>query len=240
MAGPETVDTYEAGAKASFRGAMPGYFNIAAFYNNFRDQQIAVNTVIAQAFIGTIQPAQVIANAGRSRMWGIEVDASIRPFEGLKLDASYAYLNTRLISIVAPPLPIFYEQLTPVALPGGPLAQSPKNRLSVTATYTLPLAESLGKLSIGGTFTHTDANQVHTQAFAPTQYIVQAQDYLNLNVDWESVGGSPIDLAFFMTNVTNQKRVSYPLAIYQFGGYEAGYLNLPRMWGFRLKYRFGE
>ena len=37
----EKVDTYEIGAKASFRGgALSGYFNVAAFYNDFTDQQL--------------------------------------------------------------------------------------------------------------------------------------------------------------------------------------------------------
>ncbi|MBW8754020.1 MAG: TonB-dependent receptor [Sphingomonadales bacterium] len=237
---PEKVDTFEAGAKASFRGAVQGYFNIAAFYNNFTNQQIAVNTVVAPAYQGVVAPSQIIANAGKSRIWGVEVDASARLFEGLKLDVSYAYLNTKLVSIVPPPLPVFYSQLIPVATVGGPLAQSPKNRVTVTATYTLPLDESIGKISVGGTFTHTDANQVHTQFFAPTTYKVPSIDQLNLNVDWNSVGGMPVDLSFFMTNVTNTKRFVYPIATYQTTGAESVYLNQPRMWGFRLKYRFGD
>jgi iron complex outermembrane receptor protein len=237
---PEKVDTYEAGAKATFRGAVPGYFNIAAFYNNFTNQQIAVNTVIAPAYQGIVAPSQIIANAGKSRIWGIEIDASARPFQGFKVDVSYAYLNTKLVSIVPPPLPVFYSQLIPVATVGGPLAQSPKNRVTMTATYTLPLDESVGKVSIGGTFTHTDANQVHTQFFAPTTYKIKAIDDLNLNVDWDSVGGMPVDLSFFMTNVTNLKRYIYPIATYQTTGAESVYLNQPRMWGFRMKYRFGD
>ncbi|MGE3690995.1 MAG: TonB-dependent receptor [Novosphingobium sp.] len=237
---PEKVDTFEIGAKTSFRGAMPGYFNIAAFYNDFSNQQIAVNTVIAPDWVSRIAPSQIIANAGKSRIWGIEIDASVRPFAGFKLDASYAYLNTRLVSITPPPLPEFYSQLIPVAEVGGPLAQSPKNRLTLTATYKLPLSDTIGDVSVGATYTHTDANEVHTQFFAPTQFKVPAQDQLNLNVGWESVAGTPMDLSFFMTNVTNEKRVVYPIATYQTTGAESVYLNMPRMWGFRLKYRFGD
>ncbi|MBV1691897.1 TonB-dependent receptor [Novosphingobium sp. G106] len=237
---PEKVDTFEAGAKTSVGGAVAGYFNIAAFYNNFTNQQIAVNSVVAPAYAAVIAPSQIIANAGKSRIWGIEVDASARPFQGLRLDLSYAYLNTKLISIVPPALPVFFSDLQPAADVGGPLAQSPKNRVTVTATYTLPLDESIGKISLGGTFTHTDANQVHTQRFAPTTFKVQAVDMLNLNASWDSVGGLPVDLSFFMTNVTNIKRYVYPIATYQTTGAESVYLNQPRMWGFRAKYRFGE
>jgi iron complex outermembrane receptor protein len=237
---PEKVDTFEAGAKTSFSGAIAGYFNVAAFYNNFTSQQIAVNSVVAAAYQAVIAPSQIIANAGKSRIWGVEVDASARLFEGLRVDASYAYLDTKLISITPPTLPVFFSDLQPVAAVGGPLAQSPKNRVTLTATYTLPLDDSIGRISFGGTFTHTDANQVHTQRFAPTTYKVKSQDLLNLNVDWDSVGGTPIDLSFFMTNVTNMKRFIYPIATYQTTGAESVYLNQPRMWGLRVKYRFGD
>jgi len=237
---PETVDTYEVGAKTSYRGAVPGYLNIAAFYNNFRDQQIAANAVVAPAYINIIPPSQAIINAGKSRIWGIEVDASARLFEGFKIDAAYAYLNTKLKSITLPPTPIFFSQLRPAAQVGEPLAQSPKNRVTVTATYTLPLDESIGNISFGATLTHTDANNIHAQALSPTQFRVRAIDQVNLNAEWDSIMGAPIDLAFFMTNATNQKRVIYPIAAYPTTGAELGYLNMPRMFGFRLKYRFGE
>ena len=32
--GPEKIDSYEVVAKASFRGSVSGFFNIAAFYND--------------------------------------------------------------------------------------------------------------------------------------------------------------------------------------------------------------
>jgi iron complex outermembrane recepter protein len=242
---PEKVDTYEIGAKTSFHGAMPGYLNIAAFYNNFRNQQMAVNTVVATKYQGTVSPSQFIMNAGKSRMWGIEIDGSVRPAQGLKLDVSYAYLDTKLLKFDPPALPrdaagdLIYSQFSAVTAVGDPLAQTPKNRITLTAAYTLPLDEKIGKVTLGATFTHTDANQVHTQVFAPTTYKVPAQDLLNLNVDWDSVGGLPVDLSFFMTNATNKKYFVYPIATYQTTGAESVYLNLPRMWGFRLKYRFG-
>ena len=37
---PETIDSYEIGAKTSFFGRFPGTFNVAAFYNDLQDQQI--------------------------------------------------------------------------------------------------------------------------------------------------------------------------------------------------------
>jgi iron complex outermembrane receptor protein len=239
IAGPEKVDTYEVGAKTSFRGAVSGYFNVAAFYNDFTDQQLAINTVVALQFQGKVPNAQPILNAGKSRIWGVEVDASIAPFAGLRLDVGYTYLNTKLKEFDPPALPIYYSALIPSADVGEALALAPKNRVTVTGTYTLPLNESVGEISFGATYTHTDANRGVSPRVTPI-YLIRASDLVNLNVDWRSALGSPVDLAFFMTNATNEKRVVYPAGTYTTNGQITGQLNTPRMWGFRLKYHFGD
>jgi len=237
--GPEKVDTYEIGAKTSFRGAVPGYFNVAAYYNNFRDQQLTVNSTIKPEWLGIIPPAAPNVNAGKSRMWGIEVDAAVKPFKGLSIDVGYAYLNTKLQEFTAPPLPIYYSQLFSATEVGGPLALSPKNRVTVTGTYTLPLDESIGHISFGATFTHTDANAATSPEASPLLYKIKASDLLNLNADWRSVMGTPVDLAFFMTNVTNESRILFPTQSWNTFGGDGGHVNEPRMWGVRVKYRFG-
>jgi len=237
--GPEKVDTYEAGARTSWHGSIPGFFNITGFYNNFRDQQLTVNTVVAPAYAALIQPAAPNVNAGKSRMWGIEADASIRPFEGFKFDVSYAYLNTKLLKFTQPaPVP-FYSEVLPATTVGGPLPLSPKNRVNVSADYTLPLDDSIGKVSFGVTFVHTDKNQSTTPAASPA-YLVKASNLLNLNATWASMFGQPIDLSFYMTNATNEKILLFASQAFHTIGIDGGHVNEPRMFGFRLKYRFGE
>lgn len=237
--GPETVDTYEIGSKINFRGAVSGYFNITGFYNDFRDQQLTVNTVVAPAYLPIITPAAPTINAGKSRMWGVELDASIRPFQGFKLDAAYTYLNTKLLSFTAPPLPVYYANLFPATNVGGPLPLSPKHSFNVTGTYTLPLDESIGDISFSATFVHTSANAATTPAATPFNFLIKESNLLNLNVNWDSVAGKPIDLSFFMTNVTNEARILYPGQSYHQIGLDGGHVNEPRMFGFRLKFRFG-
>ena len=85
---PEKVDTFEIGAKTQFDSIVRGTFNIAAFYNNFTNQQQQLNEnacLVSQ--LGTPQcpfiptPAAGIANAGKSKIEGVEVDSSILPFK---------------------------------------------------------------------------------------------------------------------------------------------------------------
>jgi len=238
--GPEKVDTYEIGAKTSFHGAVSGYFNIAAFYNDFREQQLAVASIIAPAYQGSVPPAELIINAGKSRIWGVEVDAAVRPFEGLELDGSYAYLNTKLLTFTEPTLPVYYSELEPEAQIGGPLSLAPKNRFTVTASYTLPIDQSVGKISFGATFTHTDSQRARAPSTSPLLHDLPASNLLNLNADWKSVMGSPFDIALFMTNVTKQHHLLFTDGAWGTIGAEGGHPELPRMYGVRLKVHFGD
>lgn len=241
---PEKIDTYEVGAKTSFRGsALRGYFNVAAFYNDFTNQQIQAGLQRNPRPGNPAPGAAVIINAGKSRIWGVEVDASATLLENLKLDVGYAYLNTKVKDIVIPALPAavlpFYSAITPNTRAGLPLALSPKHRVSVTGTYTLPLDDSIGEISFGATFVHT-SKQFFTIAVPPQFGNAKATNLLLLNASWKNIMGAPVDLAFFMTNATNEK---YPLATttaYNSFGTETQLPNEPRMWGFRLRYRFGD
>jgi iron complex outermembrane receptor protein len=238
--GPEKVDTYEVGEKLSFGGPVPGYFNTAAFYNDFTSQQLSVNAIIAPAFAATVPPQQLILNAGKSRIYGAEVDAAIKPFTGLKLDVAYAYLRTKLETFSPPVVPIYFAQLFTAAQVGGPLSLSPENRVTLTGTYILPLDTSIGEVSFGATFTHTDANRALSPFASPLLYLIPVANDLNLNADWHSVMGKPFDLSFFMTNVTDEHHILFPDGSWGTYGAEGGHPNLPRMFGLGVKYHFGK
>ncbi|HEX7853082.1 MAG TPA: TonB-dependent receptor [Sphingobium sp.] len=248
--GAEKVDTYEVGAKTSFHGNVHGYLNAAAFYNDFSNQQ-------TQLGFGSniVSPAAGPVNLGKSRIWGVEVDGSITPVHGLTLEGGYSHLDTKIRSI-----PDYLSQpagpyiLGGVPLPGDPLALAPKNKYTVTATYTLPLDESIGKISVGATFTHTDSmlsnyndkqyvgtagSDPATVALFQSMSYLAPTDLLNLNASWNSVAGSPVDLSFFMTNVTKEKYYTFLPGLSTTTGFEAANIGAPQMYGFRMRVRFG-
>jgi iron complex outermembrane receptor protein len=71
--------------------------------------------------------------------------------------------------------------------------------------------------------------------------LLPAYSLVDLNLNWNSVAGRPIDLAIFATNIANKR---YAVAIGQSlagnSGYETALYGLPRMYGVRLKFRFSE
>jgi iron complex outermembrane receptor protein len=228
--GPEKVDTYEGGTKINWRGGAPGYFNLSGFYNDFTDQQLTVGAIKLPA---TVNSATL--NVGKSRIYGFEVEAGISPVEGLKLSGSYAYLNAKITAL---------EPITPVqgflfvnpAMVGQTLPLTPKNKYSLTANYRLPVSDEVGRISIGATLTHEGSKSVNSSP----RTRMPSYDLLNLNLNWDSIAGSPIDLSLFATNVTKKKYITYVNDNFARDGFVSHVLGLPRMYGARIRYNFGQ
>jgi iron complex outermembrane receptor protein len=242
---PEKVDTYEIGTKLSFDRVVRGNLDIAAFYNDFTNQQLALNAVACSPTqLGTAQcpfipsPASGIGNAGKSRIDGIEIDASIMPLQGLRLDIGYTYLDTKLESVTVPvPPPGFTSISFPSAI-GGPLPFSPKNKYALTGSYKLPLASRIGPIVLAATFTH-QTSEFNSQTAPPGFQTLGPQNNLNLDLNWNNLLGHPLDASLFATNVTGEKYYLATGGTYLSFGYDYAYLNQPTMFGARLKYRFG-
>ena len=86
----EKVTAYEAGLKTQ---ALDGKltFNVAGFYMDYRDKQ--VRGKIFDFIFGTLD---ALVNVPKSRIWGVEADASIRPVEGLTITGAVTYLNSKI------------------------------------------------------------------------------------------------------------------------------------------------
>jgi iron complex outermembrane receptor protein len=133
--------------------------------------------------------------------------------------------------------------------PGSPLALSPKNKASLTASYLLPLPPTVGDLTASATFVHTDKQLTNYVYEDPATVAlmqgnnfgsVPSTDLLNLNLDWTEVARSPFDVSFFVTNVMDKQYYQYIPGIASPGsGAEFAVLGVPRMYGARLRYHFG-
>ncbi len=226
---PETVDVYEVGAKTAFKGPIPGTFDFAAFYNDFTNQQLLTSFLASNGAV-----TSGIINAGKSRIWGVEFEATASPFRGLNLSVSYTYLNSKLLSqrdLTATGYTVVYA-----ATPGDMLPYTPENKVSVGANYTLPLDRSIGKISVGANYVYTDA----TFLSASTPYrALPAYGLLGFNLDWNSIAGRPIDASFFMTNATDKFYWNNLPGLYDNLGFESRNLGEPRMFGVRLRLRYG-
>jgi iron complex outermembrane receptor protein len=242
---PEKVNTYEIGIKNSFSGPVKGTFNVAAFYNDFTDQQVILN--FTPKVPGTVPNASGIANVGASKIYGVEVESSLVPFEGLTVDFGYTYLHTEITQLSVPtisgasPYEILAGESPAI---GDPLEFAPENKYTVTAMYTLPFARSWGRIAFGPTFTHTDSEVTeYTNRDATGQLtgpsILGPRNLLDLNLNWTAVAGSRFDLSLFADNVMQKKYYTYELYWGTYSAFETAQLGNPLFYGVRLRYNFG-
>lgn len=232
--GPEKVDTFELGAKFSFRGDFNGYFNTAAFYNDFGDQQLAASLIPGVG--STASPAQAIINAGKSRIMGIEVDSQFN-YSYFSLGIGYTYLDTKLKSFVPVNFP-GYLPASPNSDIGGPLPLSPKHKLAINPSVNIPVDESVGRITFGGSYLYT-SSQVSSAASVTPFGTIPSYEIVNLYLNWDSVADSPVDLSLFATNLFNEKYYNFVGGGWQSSGIEYGNVGMPRMYGARLRFRFG-
>jgi iron complex outermembrane receptor protein len=232
---PEKLDSYEVGAKTSFNGAVRGTLDVSGFYNKFDNQQLNIGFSSSE---NLAQPTEGITNAGKSRIWGAEVEATVTPFTGFTLDGAYTYLNTKLLSITFPPtVPgSRYDTFAPTSSVGDVLPLAAKNQLSLTGTYALPLPVDDGRVSVSATYSYK-SRQLITRA-SPFGTIAPI-GLVNANITWASPFGEPFDLSVFVTNLTDKHYFSYVAGTYTTVGLENAQLGEPRMIGGRLRIRFG-
>ena len=107
----ESVTAYEAGLKASFADRAI-QFNLAAFYYNYKNKQ--VRGKLFDFIFGTID---LLVNVPKSRIWGTEAELTIRPVEGLTLDGSVTYLDSKVLKYTG--FDIFGGVDNPNYVPGG-------------------------------------------------------------------------------------------------------------------------
>ena len=86
----EKLTAYEVGVKTPL-GSRTVQINGAAFYYDYRDKQIRgrVTTIFGQL--------EQLVNIPKSRIWGLELQGTWRPFRGLTANESGTYVNSRIL-----------------------------------------------------------------------------------------------------------------------------------------------
>jgi iron complex outermembrane receptor protein len=247
---PEQLDNYEIGIKTSFRGAITGTVNVAAFYNELTDQQIQVGfgpRTDDQGNTTAVAPTTGIANAGESEVSGVEVEATLLPLAGLVLNVSYTWLDAEIKEIeeIRTQDPLYQEDQVAIA-PGSPIWQAPDHQLTLAANYTLPTGGDLGPVTFGLTYVYIDErittyvyqNPAVKEIFGANLGELDSLDLLSASINWEQFLGLPLDLSLFATNLTDEEYYGFVPGLGA-NGLETAALGQPRMVGARLRYRFG-
>jgi len=132
---PETVNAYEAGVKTDLFDRRLS-INVAAFYSKFSDLQESINVNVPGA--GTIN---VVENAAKSTVKGLEFTTVIRPSDALTISADLGYLSSKYNDYVGAPCASL-QNLRPGCtqdLSGITRAFAPKWSGNIGLSYIVPL-----------------------------------------------------------------------------------------------------
>ena len=178
---PEDVKSYEVGLKADFWDRR-ARFNIAGYIMERKDSQVDLSTIQPTA-TGNFNNLVTFNAPGTTKIRGIEADLTVKPIEGLTLNASYAYTYTDI-----PPVNVTYQAFLTCTGAGAPVAAcptpatvpaaviplnttvtpqkfyivfTPRNAASGAIDYELPIGDTDARVKF-----HLDANYAQaTQSF---------------------------------------------------------------------------
>ena len=192
--GPESVHSYEIGAKTDFLDHRVR-LNLAGYIMDRDNTQIDFDNVDTNQFLpGTTTPnpnfnlhTENTANApGTSKIRGIEADLTARPIENLTVGVSYAYTYTKVPPTANPnPGPTF-GVLTQVFT-----VYTPPNAASGYIDYAMPVGLHSASVRL-----HLDAN------YADAQYSFQSE---NVKTDSSFIANGRLSLADVQLSDRGQK-----------------------------------
>lgn len=137
---PEYALNYEVGAKTTWLDNRLR-FNLTGFWTEYKDLQTQQFVI----FDPNLPADNVIANAGKARVKGIEIETAVAPVDGLTLFANYTYMDAKITGdLISTELRFdfscFCNIPVPTNLKGNTLRRSPENSFSVGGDLTVPLS----------------------------------------------------------------------------------------------------
>lgn len=236
VAAPETIDSIEAGWKATlFNNRMR--LNAALFMYEVDDMQLSV--------IGGAANVNQVINADKGEAVGFELDAEWLITENLLVTAGASWNDTEIKDRTLSTVPCGSGQCTPldpvdptdgtgsrVLLDGNPFPRAPETTYNLTIQYTAELGNA-SEMYFMTDWAYT--GKINMPLYEAVEFKTDGQfegglrvGYRNLDTGW--------DIALFGRNITDEHNV---LGFVDFSN-NTGFVNEPRIWGIEAGYKFGE
>lgn len=228
----ENVTNYEIGLKTDWQMAG-GYYraNFALYYQDYSDIQRTTILPDPNTSGGYVT---LIANAAEATIEGADFELMASPIERLDISLNYAYVHTKYDKYIHPNFGDFS---------GDKFGWVPKDQLTATIRYTLPVDPSLGDISLQANYYYQSdmlGSIVPASGYPLMDRAKTINSYsiYNYRIDWGHIMGSNVDLSLFVKNASNEKYPVGGLSVLAALGLEAWNYGAPRTWGASLRYRF--
>src|SRR6188768_2993464 len=243
--GPETLEAFEVGLKSDFLDRRVR-LNIAAFLSKYKDMQLNLGNCTAITGQGFGAPCALPVNAGDADIKGIEIETTIRPFDGFLIDGAVSYLDfdyqrfgtfsstntaTGVVTTVAVggPTNINGPQF------GDYAPYTPEWKWSIGVQYEADLGRSG---SITPRFDAVYQGDIYGSAANRSSNLIESYTIANARLTWRNEGGdlevsaevTNLFDTYYLQTVNDQSPGSQ--------GYVIGQPGRPREWAISVKKKF--
>ena len=222
---PETVDSFEIGAKGDFDIGFPLRVDGAVFYDKYHDRQEGESTTINPTNGGPPISTFIVANLPRAINKGVELTGTVRPVKALSLTGFVSYLRTYSTS-----------SIPGIVVEGRQLTKQPRWKYGFSGTLDIPVPANLGSLGLSADWSwQSSQSTADYPTLIPTY---PSYGVLNARIEWDNVMKKGVDLSVFATNLTDKTYITggYPIDSL---GFDAVLYGEPRMFGASVKVHFG-
>ncbi len=218
--GPESVINYEIGIKGHMLDHMLRY-SLSVFQMDYGDKQVAQLVTTAVSSVPSVQ----VTNAGKAKIRGFELEATLEPAAGLTFSANASYLDAK------------YTQFdysaqgssTPVSYTGNRIEFTPEWALGGQADYRVPMGD--GEFFLNGTVKYT--GDMYLQPDGASQFYEPGYALFDSRIGYETGGG--VTIALWGKNLSNAAYRTYARI---FGGLDQAVWGEPRTFGIEARYKF--
>ncbi len=255
---PEKLTSYEVGFKSDWNpGGMPVRLNATYYYADYKNVQRPAGDYNSET---GGQGAQILG--ATARIQGFSAEGSIRPIDAIEIGGSVSHTDAKYKKfeqvVLAPSGQIACNSVVSggavLPVPAGSVADYSCNKFqyvtpwifNINTTVHLPIPERLGDLSVLVNYSHFSSQ--NTSPLSPASIggvpvepgvLLEGYGLLNGSIDWRNVGQKGLDVSLFVTNLTNKLYRVSNSGVFQTLGVWSEMYGEPRMYGLRVRYRFG-
>lgn len=221
---PESVETWEIGAKTEFFDRR-ARLNVAAYTTRYKDIQVDFS---AQLLEGQTRTTLETVNApGNGRIRGIEVDLNLAPVKGLSLSASYAYTKGDL--------PLAQNPFNNNNFQKPFIIFTPENAFSLAGDYLVDIGAAVLKAHLDANIADPSRAQSGDPTLGDRSFIVNGRLALG---EIEVGRGGSVEFALWSRNLFNRQQTFLKSVLaFQATGL-IGIFNEPRQIGADMQIRF--
>ena len=193
---PETVTSYEVGLKADLFDRR-ARFNIAGYIMERKNSQVDFNAIFVSNG-SNVNVLETVNVPGTTKIRGIEADLTVKPIDGLTLNASYAYTYTKL-PLVTNPFTGIQQNVY--------IVFTPRNAASGSIDYEVPanIGDATLRFHLDGNY--SQATQTFDQFATKNDSAVLFNGRISLADIPVSSGGQKLTVGIWGRNIFNEAHV---------------------------------